>query len=721
VFERHWRRLQSRAGEGGEPHVFRELALLDCLVHFEWVRLRAPLLFVLLCGIFPLDSIDAAKVPPGFKTETIAEGLNAGTALAISPDGTVYLAEQTGHIRLIRDGVLLESPLLDLSARVDTHWERGLIGLQFHPEYPKKPYLFVVYVTKTPYTHHVISRFTIEGDKAPLNSEKVLFVGDDQAGLGGSQPGGHQGGPIRFGLDGCMYIGIGEQTEQSASQSMDTLQGKILRLNIDGSIPEDNPFYYSADGKYRAIYALGIRNPFGLAFKPGTNRLFEAEIGKSSFDEINEVKAGKNYGWPLAEGFSDDPALENPIHAYPPAIGRSICGSVFYPQAGNFPDGWKGKLFIADWGANWVKAIDVDDSEKLIDFGAGFNRPVAVEVAADGSLWVLNRGTRWRDNKQFLNNSSFLTRISYVGGNYVEGEDVRYPQSLAEAGAWSESAPYAPGEEFTPFEMNAPAWKPGVRSRYWIKMPRGGKVTVSPHEDWVFPEGAVIAQHFETESGQGHETHLFRSNGDGTYQSTAYAWSTDSEVPTLVGQSTFQPMASDETVMWLSPGPTDALDPKTAIFGFQPQFNARQLNVGDQLADWRRRGWLAKRDLDSLPQLSSLDDPGASKLERIRSYLDSNCASCHKPGGASRGYFDARFETPLDSQELISDLLMAGDMGVEGAGLVKPGEPEKSILYLRLADKGGFRMPPGTTGPHDPPILKLLEEWIRELDTEERD
>lgn len=700
--------------------LFRELALLDRLAHFGDVRFLTSPFLILFSGVVICGLSFAAKVPSGFKTETIAEGVNAGTALAISPDGTVYLAEQTGHIRIVRDGALLDTPLLDLSARMDTHWERGLIGLQLHPDYPKEPYLFVVYVTKEPFTHHVISRFAINGDKAPLNSEKVLFEGDDQAGLGGSQPGGHQGGPIRFGLDGCMYIGIGEQTEQRASQSMDTLQGKILRLNIDGSIPEDNPFYNSAEGKYRAIYALGIRNPFGLAFKPGTNRLFEAEVGKSSFDEINEIKAGKNYGWPLAEGFSEDPALENPIHAYPPAIGRSICGSVFYPQAGNFPDEWKGKFFIADWGANWVKAIDLDDSEKLIDFGAGFNRPVALEVAPDGALWVLNRGTRWRDNKQFLNNSSFLTRISYVGGDYVEGEDVRFPQTLDEAGAWNAATPYAPGDGFVPFELNAPAWKPGVRSRYWIKMPSQGKVVFSAGEDWVFPESAILVQHFESQSGQAHETHLYRSNGDGSYQATAYSWSATSDVPTLVAQSAFKPMASDETVMWLSPGPTDALDPKTAIFGFQPQFNARQLNVGDQLADWQRRGWLAKRDLKDLPQLSSLDDPGASKLDRIRSYLDSNCASCHKPGGASRGYFDARFETPLDSQGLISDRLMAGDMGVEDAGLVKPGEPKKSVLYLRMADKGGFRMPPGTTGPHDTPVLKLLEEWIRELDTGER-
>ena len=679
-------------------------------------------LVLVFCGLISTYRLAfSVSVPTGFKTETIAEGLNAGTALAIGPDGSVYLAEQTGHIRIIRDGVLLESPLLDLSDRVDAYWERGLIGLQLHPDFPKEPYLFVVYVSKHPYTHHVISRFTVEGDRALLSTEKILLEGDNQAGLGGFQPGGHQGGTIRFGPNGLIYVGIGEQTEGQASQSMETLQGKILRMNPDGSAPEDNPFYNFAEGIYRLVYAIGIRNPFGLAFDPNSGRLFAADPGSSSFEEINEIKAGRNYGWPLAEGFSENPDLENPIHAYPPAIGRSICGSAFYPDSGDFPDPWREKLFIADWAANWVKAIDVDAPQKLIDFGTGFSNPVALEVAPDGALWVLNRATRWRDNKKFLNNSSFLTRISYVGGDYVEGEIANFPRTLAEAGAMGSMAPYHPGNSFTAFEINAPVWKPGAQIKYWLKMPLGGKIEVADGGDWIFPEGALIVEHFQADSGSPHETHLYRSNGDGTFRASAYRWKGEGDIPVLVDQSVFQPMPSNESIMWLSPGPSERLDPEMAIFGFQPQFTARQLNRGSQLEDWTERLWISPSDLEDLSHLSDLYDASASKLERIRSYLDANCASCHKPGGASRGYFDARYETPFEEQMILSGQLMAGDMGVEGAELVKPGEPEKSVLYLRLADKGGFRMPPGTTGPYDPPVLELLQEWIRELGTQDND
>lgn len=673
----------------------------------------ASVVLLLLC-----ESLMGATVPSGFRTETIAEGINAGTALAATPDGKIYFAEQTGHIRVVEDGVVQERPLLDLSGKVETHWEAGLIGFQIDPA---SPHLYVVYVAKEPFMHHVVSRFLIDGERVDPASETILLEGDDQATLGGRVRGAHQGGPIRLGPDGMLYIGIGEQTEDAASQSLKTLQGKILRIHPDGSIPEDNPFYDSLEGKYRSIYALGIRNPFGLAFQPETGRLFEADIGKSSFDEINEIHKGHNYGWPQAEGMSEIPGLTNPIYAYPPAIGRSICGSAFYPEHGSFPEPWKGKLFFADWADHWVKAIDVDHPETVLDFGTGFSNPVAIEVAADGALWVLNRGTRWRDGKVFKNNSGSLTRISYVGGEYTENESFTFPQSLSEAGILGRVKPFRPTESFTRFEMALPLWRPGVQASHWVRMPSGGKIVRVTDSEWVFPEGAQIVQHFENKMGNSHETHLYQSNGDGTFKASAYRWTARSRDASIIGQSEFLPLPWDESTMWLSPGPVARLDPKTAIFGFQPQFHALQLNVGGQLLEWSKRGWfkkpLNKSTVASMTKLHSADDQSIPEIERIRSYLEVNCASCHKPGGASRGYFDARIQTPFEEQLILSDQLMAGDMGVVGAKLVTPGEPEKSILYLRLARKDGFRMPPGFISDEDPPILSLLEKWIRDLGT----
>jgi hypothetical protein len=235
----------------------------------------------------------------------------------------------------------------------------------------------------------------------------------------------------------------------------------------------------------------------------------------------------------------------------------------------------------------------------------------------------------------------------------------------------------------------------------------------------------MVLQHFMYMWGRPIETHLYESNGDGTFRASAYRWGTvsagasENADAAIVSRSIFQPLDNDNDTMWLSPGPVVRLDPKTAIFGFQPQFTTRQLNRDGQIEKWNRSGWFTKRltksELEDMPKLDHLQDENVPEIERIRSYLDSNCASCHKPGGAARGFFDARILTSFEDQNLVSDELMAGDLGIEGAKLVVPGDPEKSILYQRLARKDGFRMPPGSVNSKDSPVLPLLEKWIREL------
>src|SRR5262249_36565559 len=160
-------------------------------------------------------------------------------------------------------------------------------------DFPRTPHLYVCYVAKAPYPHHVVGRFTIEGDHSAPDSERILLEGDDQRKLGGKVPAGHQGGAVHFGRDGKLYIGIGEQTAETPRQRLDTFQGKILRLNPDGTIPEDNPFFQRSAGKYRAIWALGFRNPFSFAVRPQTGDLFINDVG-GKYEEINRGMAGAN-------------------------------------------------------------------------------------------------------------------------------------------------------------------------------------------------------------------------------------------------------------------------------------------------------------------------------------------------------------------------------------------------------------------------------------------
>jgi putative heme-binding domain-containing protein len=341
------------------------------------------------------------KVPTGFEVRTVALGLTAATAMEITRDGRIFVCEQTGALRVIRDGHLVDDPFVTLP--VDSHWERGLIGVTVDPDFPSVPHVYVCYVAKEPYPHHRVSRFTAKGDVAAPGSEHILLLGDDQRTLGGKVPGGHQGGALHFGHDGKLYIAIGEQTAETPAQRLDTFQGKILRINRDGSIPDDNPLIGQTNGKYQAIWALGLRNPFTFAVRPTTGELFINDVG-GKYEEINRGTAGANYGWPAIEhGGTTDPRFRGPGHFYPQA---SIAGGDFCPQA--WP--WHGRYFFADFVHGWIKTLDPDHPSEATEFASGLSRPVDLRFDAGGTLYVLLRNA-WVIDDKFQPGTSALLAI----------------------------------------------------------------------------------------------------------------------------------------------------------------------------------------------------------------------------------------------------------------------------------------------------------------------
>jgi uncharacterized repeat protein (TIGR03806 family) len=354
---------------------------------------------------------DDPELPPGFADTVIATGITGATGLAVAPDGRLFVCEQTGTLRVIKNDVLLPRPFVTVS--VDSYWERGLIGVCLDPDFPRRPYVYLCYVTPKPYPHHRISRFTAQGDVAVPGSEMILLEGDDQTKLGGAQPAGHQGGAIQFGKDGKLYIAIGEQTAGEPAQRLDTFQGKLLRINADGSIPADNPFFGSARGKYRAIWALGLRNPFAFAVQPGTGRIFINDVGNARLEEINEGVAGANYGWPLSEGPTDNPRHRGPLFAYDHNTGRSITGGTFYnPPLVQFPRQYVGKYFFLDFMDHWIRVLNPEDPREVSLFATGLAGPVAIVTAPDGSLYYLNR-KEWVKDEKFQPHTGSVHRITY--------------------------------------------------------------------------------------------------------------------------------------------------------------------------------------------------------------------------------------------------------------------------------------------------------------------
>ncbi len=352
---------------------------------------------------FGAGTLGPIQVPDGFRVETIATGLTGATALETLDDGRVLVCEQPGRLRVIKNGQLLEDPMLTVD--VENYWERGLIGVTVHPNFPTTPYVYVCYVAKEPYSHHRISRFRVEGDVAVADSEEILLRGDDQSKLGGKVPAGHQGGGLHFGVDGKLYVGIGEQTAETPAQKLDTFQGKILRINDEGSIPSDNPFLDKASGKYRAIWAIGCRNPFTFAIEPKSGEILINDVG-GKFEEINRGLAGANYGWPtLDHGFTDKEGFVGPIHVYPQA---SINGGDFAPAAAG--QSYRGRYFFADFVGGWIKTIDPKHPKKGAEFASGLRRPVDLRFARDGSLYVLLRNA-WVVDGKFEGDTGSLLKI----------------------------------------------------------------------------------------------------------------------------------------------------------------------------------------------------------------------------------------------------------------------------------------------------------------------
>lgn len=326
----------------------------------------------------------ALQVPASFSDVLVAGGLASPTLMAIAPDGRIFVSEQGGNVRIIKNGALLSTPFVTLG--VNSAGERGALGIAFDPAFASNQYVYVYY-TSSNGPHNRVSRFTAGGDVAS-GGETILL---DLPAL--SSATNHNGGALQFGIDGKLYVGVGDNANGENAQSMGTTLGKMLRINPDGAIPSDNPFSGSASGINRAIWALGLRNPFTFAVQPGTGRMFINDVGQNTFEEIDEGLKGANYGWPTTEGYTTNPAFKSPFYAYNHNTGGcAITGGDFYnPAAPAFPAEYTGDYFFADYCGGWIKRIDLS-TQAVTDFAGGLSSPTDIRTGMDGSLYYLNRG-----------------------------------------------------------------------------------------------------------------------------------------------------------------------------------------------------------------------------------------------------------------------------------------------------------------------------------------
>ncbi len=352
-----------------------------------------------ICGLllFWACTVNAATLPTGF-TETAISGLANPTAMEIAPDGRIFICQQGGSLRVIKNSVLLSTPFVTLN--VDPNGERGLLGVAFDPNFATNNFLYLYYTVATTPRHNRVSRFTANGDVVVPGSETVILELDNL-----TSATNHNGGAIHFGPDGKLYIAVGENATASNAQTLSNMLGKVLRINPDGTIPADNPFFNTASGNNRSIWALGLRNPFTFTFQPGTGRLFINDVGQDTWEEINDGIAGSNYGWPNTEGVTSNPLFRSPLfaygHGFSPTTGCAIAGGAFYnPNTVTFPPSFVGQYFFADLCSGWIRVFD-PVSGTASGFATNISQPVDLKVGTDGSLYYLSRGSNALFRVQF--------------------------------------------------------------------------------------------------------------------------------------------------------------------------------------------------------------------------------------------------------------------------------------------------------------------------------
>jgi glucose/arabinose dehydrogenase len=374
---------------------------------------------------------------PGFVNEVVVPGITAATTLAFLPDRRMLVGELTETIWVVQPGASQPDPTpflqLDGSRLIS---EQGLLDILVDPDFAQNGHYYIFYTRATSSgNHNRVSRFTASGNATVPGSEVALWEDPDIAGEG------LLGGSLAFGADGKLYFSTGDNWTPADSQRLDIPRGKILRINKDGTIPTDNPFYDGAGPNRDEIWAYGLRNPFRMSIDPVTGTMYIGDVGSSnSTEELNVGVRGANYGWPACEGPCGVSGITSPSYSYSDG-GRdaSIIGGVVY-RGSQFPSEYYGSYFFGDYVQHWVRQIRFDgdgDVSQVMSFwpsdgsldNFATGDPVKFLEGPDGSLYYVDIGFYGTEQ-----NPAAIRRIRYVLGN-------QQPIAVASASPTSGEAP----------------------------------------------------------------------------------------------------------------------------------------------------------------------------------------------------------------------------------------------------------------------------------------
>lgn len=627
----------------------------------------------------------------------------------VSRDGQVFTFDNSG-------GASELTSVLDLRAQVTTDGEFGMTGMAVHPDYPADNRIFLLYNEEDASGRTALSSFRVDtGDRSiDPASESVLLTLDQATTI-------HNGGDLAFGTDGMLYATLGEDGERDLAQDNTNLYGVVIRIDVSAAlyaIPFDNPFAGGAlcDSSANSvgqicpeIFAYGFRNPWRFSIDRDTGAVWVGDVGDFTFEEVDRLVAGGNYGWPIMEGGEchpnndgcDTTGLQLPVTYYDRDQGVSVIGGYVY-RGSNSPN-LVGRYIFGDVFTSQFFTLDAASSPGAMAEFAFDGQRQYYAMAQDnaGEVYLLNAAPAGVGDNVY--------RISGGGG-----QTVTMPQNLSDAGCFDTGAKVSESGVFD-YSLNAPLWSDGAAKRRAFAIPDGSEIGVSVDGDFEFPTGSVLIKHF-LNGDTFLETRLLINHSTG-WQGYSYEWNAAQTDATLLDGGKRVDVGAFEHIYPSRPQcaacHTDAANNSLGLE--LQQINRVDDALGANLIDYlNAAGYLSSvHSGETSPLLYSLDDGSASLEQRARSYLHSNCSGCHRPGSVFAD-IDLRYQTALADTNTCDVAVSTSDLGVGGARRIAPGNPDASTLVLRMeADEGsGNRMPPLGTLLVDDDAVALIRDWI---------
>jgi uncharacterized repeat protein (TIGR03806 family) len=656
-------------------------------------------------------------------------------------DSQWYVVEKSGaavntqaKVRAVPVNATANAQVRDFATvTVNPGGEGGLLGMAFHPEWPNKREVYLSYTRNfdmakndpTPICPGVAASVFTSVVARYQSSDGTMLDGAADEFLKVGQPySNHNGGNLQFGRDGMLYFALGDGGSGNdpcgSGQNLGSLLGKFLRLDINApagmyKIPTDNPFVDSASAK-KEIWSYGHRNPWRWSFDRASGELWLGDVGQDTWEEIDRVAKGGNYGWNTCEGFHKRGSttalcgiggLIDPIVEHGRSDAQSITGGYVY--RGTAMPSLVGTYIYGDFGSGNIWALTYDANNKPTP------KIIATAVSGLASFGQGNDGELYTVQVS----GGIVSKLVPAGPPTQDN----FPQVLSATGCVDPVDPTKPAAGLIPYAINSPLWSDGAEKERYLGIPDGATITINADQDWDLPIGSVAMKTFSV-GGKRVETRLFMRHDDGAWAGYTYEWNDDGKDATLLPGSKLKMLG--ESAAWAYPSRSQCIQCHSAAAGGTLGLDTAQLNrdivyastnrMSNQLETLDHIGMFAAPLVQPAAEARRLSDPsGTDPIEdRARAYLHANCAHCHRPMGGGQGNMDLRYTQMLHDTNTCNAANTQGP--VNGAAkIVLPGDPQHSIMSARMHATDSKRMPPVAVSVTDPVGTKVIDDWITSL------